>query len=58
MTRSAISILVFAIYLSIIGLILIVGPNLLLSSIRLPLTTDPWIRLMGMVLFFSAVTSC
>jgi hypothetical protein len=54
MTRSAISILVFGIYLSIVGLILIVGPNLLLTSIKLPLTNDPWIRLMGMLLFVLA----
>ena len=54
MTRSALSILVFGIYLSIIGCILLVGPNLLLSSIRLPPTSDPWIRLMGMLLLVLA----
>jgi len=54
MTRSATSILIFGIYLACLGVILLVKPDLLLSIAGLPSTSDPWIRLMGMLLLIVA----
>jgi hypothetical protein len=50
MSRSSTSILVFGIYLVLLGLILLVFPNFLLGLAGLPLTSEAWIRLVGMLI--------
>ncbi len=49
MSKAARSMLVFGIYLIANALVLVVTPNTLLGLLRLPLTTDPWIRVLGVV---------
>ena len=51
MTRAARSVFVFGIYLVATGLILLAAPNFLLSVLRLPPTTEPWIRVLGIPMF-------
>lgn len=51
MSRAAFSVLVFSIYLSVMGVILIMIPNTFLSLFRLPETTEVWIRVVGMLAF-------
>ena len=52
MSKSAKSILVFSIYMFVLGLILIVIPNVLLSVFGLPKTNDVWIRVVGVLVLF------
>jgi len=47
MSRSAKTILVFGLYLCVLGFILLVTPNTLLGVLGLPLTTEVWIRILG-----------
>ena len=49
MSNSARSVLVFAIYLVVLGLVLVIAPNFLLSLFALPGATDIWIRVVGML---------
>ena len=49
MSKSAISVLVFAIYLFLLGLTLMVVPNRLLSVFGIPVTSEVWIRVVGML---------
>ena len=49
MSQAARSVLVFAVYLWIIGALLVVVPNLLLSLILIPETHEVWIRVVGML---------
>lgn len=49
MTRSAKSVLVFALYLFVLGPTLLVAPNFLLSLFGVAETTDVWIRVVGML---------
>jgi len=49
MSKSAQSLFVFSIYLFILGLILLVIPNVLLSLFSLPETNEVWIRVVGML---------
>ena len=51
MSRAAKSVLVFGIYLTILGAIFVVAPNLLLKTFGMPTTKEVWIRVMGMVVF-------
>lgn len=51
MSKSAFSAKVFASYLFIVGAILIVAPNTLLSVFRLPETSEVWIRIIGVLAF-------
>ena len=51
MSHSAISAKVFAVYLFIAGIVLVLAPNLLLSLLRIPPTSDVWIRVVGVVAF-------
>jgi len=54
MSAAARSILVYAVYLFIQGLGLLVVPNILLPVFGLPQANDVWVRVVGMtVLFFS-----
>lgn len=46
--------LVWGWYTLVLGVTLNVAPNLLLATFRIPPTTDPWIRIVGMFLLFIA----
>ena len=50
MSKSARSIFVFSIYMFVLGLILIVIPNVLLNLFTLPETNEVWIRVVGMLI--------
>jgi len=49
MTRAARSVFVFSIYLFVLGSILVVVPNTLLSLFGLPRTDEVWVRVVGML---------
>ena len=49
MSRSAVSILVFGIYLLVVGPVLILAPNFLLSLFAIPETSEVWVRVLGAV---------
>lgn len=51
MSRSAISARGFAIYVFIVGAVLVIAPNALLSLFRLPETSEIWIRIIGVLAF-------
>lgn len=55
MSKSALSAKVFAIYLFIVGVVLIVIPNVLLSLFQVPPTTEVWIRVVGVIAFMIGV---
>ena len=52
MSNGARSILVFGIYLLLLGAMLILAPNLLLGLFFLPRTTEVWIRLVGVLVLY------
>jgi hypothetical protein len=54
MSKAAISILVFGIYIVVISLGFLVVPNLVLGLFGFPATTEPWIRVMAVVLLVLA----
>ena len=47
MSRAGLSVFVFAIYMLLVGAILMVVPNFLLSLVALPPTDEVWIRVVG-----------
>ena len=47
MTKAARSVLLFGYYLVVTGVVLYTVPNILLNLLRLPPTTEPWIRVIG-----------
>lgn len=49
MTRAARSILVFGVYLMATAAMLIAAPNTLLGLLQIAPTTEPWIRVLGVV---------
>ena len=49
MARSAFSLKVFAGYLLGLGVLLVVAPNLLLTTFGFPATSEVWIRVLGFV---------
>lgn len=49
MSRAAVSLFVFGIYLLVLGLVLLTVPNLLLAVFGLPATTEVWIRVAGLL---------
>lgn len=51
MSKSAFSVKAFGIYLLVLGLGLTVAPNVLLSVFGMPLTTEVWIRVVGVLVF-------
>jgi hypothetical protein len=55
MTPSARSVTVFAVYLLLLGAVLLVAPNLLLQTFGLPPTSEVWIRVVGMLVTFLGV---
>lgn len=50
MSRAAVSIRVFGIYLSLLAAVLILTPNTLFSILRVPETHEVWIRVVGVPL--------
>jgi hypothetical protein len=54
MSKAARSLFVFGIYLIVIGLGFLVLPNVVLRLFGFPETTEPWIRVMAMLLLFLA----
>ena len=51
MSKSAFTLKVFGIYLTILGIALIIVPNILLSLFGLPETSEVWIRVVGVMAF-------
>ena len=51
MSRSALSAKVFAVYLFVIGPLLAVAPNLLLSLFGFAPATEVWVRVVGVIVF-------
>ncbi len=49
MSKAAFSVYAFAVYLFIMGIILMVAPNFLLTTFGLPETGEVWIRVVGML---------
>ena len=50
MSKSAKSVLIYGVYLTINGLLLLLAPNVLLNSLNIEPTTEVWIRLAGILL--------
>jgi len=50
-SSAARSILAFGVYLVVVGAILVVAPNVLLSLFGVPSTQEVWIRILGIVVF-------
>lgn len=55
MSKSAVSAKVFAIYLFILGPVLVLAPNLLLKLFGIPTTTEVWIRVVGVLAFMLGI---
>ena len=51
MSKAALSMLVFGVYVILLGIILMVIPNALLAIFGLPATSEVWIRVAGMLVF-------
>lgn len=47
MTRAAVSAKAFALYLFVLGPVLVIAPNALLTLFRIAPTSDVWIRILG-----------
>jgi uncharacterized protein YjeT (DUF2065 family) len=52
MSNSARSVFAFGLYLVVLGLFLLVAPNVLLGMFALPDATDVWVRVAGMLVLF------
>jgi hypothetical protein len=52
MSNSARSVFVFGWYLGVLGIALLVVPNVLLGMFFLPSTTEVWVRVVGMLVLF------
>lgn len=55
MTRPAQTLFVFALYLFLLGAVLLAAPNQLLGLFGLPVTEEVWIRVVGMLVLFLGV---
>ena len=55
MSKSAFSAKVFAIYLFIVGAVIVVAPNVLLSIFRIPHAYEIWIHVVGVLAFMIGV---
>lgn len=51
MSRAALTIRVFGIYLIVLGVALVAVPNLLLGMFFMPATSEVWIRVVGLLVF-------
>jgi hypothetical protein len=49
MSRLAKTVFAFGVYLSAVGIILVLSPNTLLAVLGIPTTTEVWIRVLGVV---------
>jgi Kef-type K+ transport system membrane component KefB len=54
MSKVGKSIFVFGIYLVVLGLVLILIPNTLLTTFGLPTTSEVWIRVVGVLVLYLA----
>jgi hypothetical protein len=52
MSNSARSIFIFGLYLAVLGITVLVAPNVLLGLFILPTTTEVWIRVVGILVIF------
>jgi hypothetical protein len=55
MTRPARTLLYFGIYLACVGLALMLVPNVVLGLFAMPVTSEVWIRIVGMLALYLAV---
>ncbi len=55
MSAAAKSVYYFGIYLALLGLVLLIAPNLLLGIVMLPATNEVWVRVGGMLLLALSV---
>ena len=55
MSKSAFSAKVFAAYLFVLGPVLVLAPDFLLSLFGIPATTEVWIRVVGVIVFMLGV---
>lgn len=55
MSKSARSVFTYGIYLAINGLLLLLAPNMLITSLGIKPATEVWIRLSGILLMAIAV---
>jgi hypothetical protein len=55
MSKAAVSMLVFGIYMVIVGLILLMIPNVILTLFAYPTTEEVWIRVLGLIV---AISGC
>ena len=55
MTPAARSVRIFAVYLGLLAAAVLLVPNLLLTSVGLPPTSEVWIRVVGMLLLVLGV---
>jgi uncharacterized membrane protein len=55
MSAAGRSIFVFGIYKIVLSVILIASPNTLLTLLRVPVTTEPWLSVLGVVVFVLGV---
>ena len=51
MSRAARSVYLFGFYLGGTGFLLMAGPNLLLRAMGMPAATEPWVHVLGVVVF-------
>lgn len=49
MSNAARTIVAFAIYMALVGAVLVAAPNVLLGVLGLPATSEPWIRILGLM---------
>jgi hypothetical protein len=49
MSKAAISVFVFGCYILVNAVVLLAAPNLMLSTLRLEPTREPWLRLLGLM---------
>ena len=49
MSKAAFTIKAFAVYLAVLGVVLVLAPNVLLFTFGFPLITEVWIRVLGLV---------
>ncbi|MGB8646103.1 MAG: hypothetical protein WCF84_12760 [Anaerolineae bacterium] len=55
MSRAARSLLIYGTYLLILSLLLVIAPNLFLGLFGFSLTTEVWLRVAGVLLFYLAI---
>lgn len=55
MSRAALSLLVFGVYILGLSILLLIAPNVMLRFFGFPPTQEVWIRIAGMFLLFLAV---